>query len=96
MSVADAPSAAGEPTWLSPMAPDPIPAWSSSTRPGLNDNIRGICRRFAEHGYAALGVDPFGGRNRVVCVAKETRPAGRSPGGMGMARATKRGGVIGP
>ena len=28
---------------------------------GLNDNIRGICRRFAAEGYAALGVDLFGG-----------------------------------
>jgi carboxymethylenebutenolidase len=37
---------------------------------GLNDNIRDICRRFAEQGYAALGVDLFGGRNRVVCMAR--------------------------
>jgi dienelactone hydrolase len=28
---------------------------------GLNDNIRGICRRFAAEGYAALGVDLFEG-----------------------------------
>jgi dienelactone hydrolase len=27
---------------------------------GLNDHIRDICRRFAEQGYAALGVDHFG------------------------------------
>lgn len=26
---------------------------------GLNANIRGICGRFAEEGYAALGVDLF-------------------------------------
>jgi len=37
---------------------------------GLNDNIRGICRRFAEQGYAALGVDLFRGRNRAVCMAR--------------------------
>jgi carboxymethylenebutenolidase len=37
---------------------------------GLNENIRGICRRFAEQGYAALGVDLFGGRNRVMCMAR--------------------------
>lgn len=37
---------------------------------GLNDNIRSICRRFAAAGYAALGVDLFHGRNRVVCMAQ--------------------------
>jgi carboxymethylenebutenolidase len=37
---------------------------------GLNDNIRGICRRFAEQGYAALGVDLFAGRSRAVCMAR--------------------------
>jgi carboxymethylenebutenolidase len=37
---------------------------------GLNENIRGICRRFAEQGYAALAVDLFGERNRVVCMAR--------------------------
>jgi carboxymethylenebutenolidase len=37
---------------------------------GLNDNIRDICARFAEQGYAALGVDLFDGRNRVVCMAR--------------------------
>ena len=37
---------------------------------GLNDNIRDICRRFAGEGYAALGVDLFAGRNRVVCMAR--------------------------
>lgn len=35
---------------------------------GLNDNIKGIARRFAEAGYAALAVDLFTGRNRVVCM----------------------------
>lgn len=35
---------------------------------GLNDNIRDIARRFAREGYAALAVDMFGGRNRVVCM----------------------------
>src|SRR5215472_9244625 len=37
---------------------------------GLNDNIRGICGRFAAEGYAALGVDLFEGRNRAVCMAR--------------------------
>jgi carboxymethylenebutenolidase len=37
---------------------------------GLNDNIRGICGRFAEEAYAALGVDLFEGRSRVVCMAR--------------------------
>jgi carboxymethylenebutenolidase len=35
---------------------------------GLNDNIRGIAQRFAEQGYAALAVDMFSNRNRVVCM----------------------------
>jgi carboxymethylenebutenolidase len=37
---------------------------------GLNDNIRDICGRFATEGYAALGVDLFGDRNRAVCMAR--------------------------
>ncbi len=37
---------------------------------GLNDNIRDICQRFTEQGYAALGVDLFGGRSRAVCMAR--------------------------
>jgi len=37
---------------------------------GLNDNIRDICGRFAEQGYAALGVDLFEDRNRAVCMAR--------------------------
>lgn len=35
---------------------------------GLNDNIRGITERFANEGYAALAVDLFAGRNRMVCM----------------------------
>jgi carboxymethylenebutenolidase len=35
---------------------------------GLNDNIREISRQFAEQGYAALGVDLFSNRNRMVCM----------------------------
>jgi len=35
---------------------------------GLNDNIKGICNRFAGEGYAALGVNLFYGRNQVVCM----------------------------
>jgi carboxymethylenebutenolidase len=35
---------------------------------GLNDNIRGIANRFAEQGYAALAVDLFSNRNRVLCM----------------------------
>ena len=35
---------------------------------GLNDNIRGIARQFAEQGYAVLAVDLFSNRNRVLCM----------------------------
>jgi len=35
---------------------------------GLNENIQDITRRFAGEGYAALAVDLFSGRNRVVCM----------------------------
>ena len=35
---------------------------------GLNDNIRSIASRFADQGYAALAVDLFSNRNRVVCM----------------------------
>ena len=35
---------------------------------GLNDNICDIVRRFANEGYAALAVDLFAGRNRMVCM----------------------------
>jgi len=37
---------------------------------GLNDNIRDICRRLGEQGYAALGVDLFAGRSRALCMAR--------------------------
>jgi len=37
---------------------------------GLNDNIRDITGRFAAEGYAALAVDLFDDRSRVVCMAR--------------------------
>jgi carboxymethylenebutenolidase len=37
---------------------------------GLNDNIKDICRRLADEGFVALGVDLFEGRNRAVCMAR--------------------------
>lgn len=37
---------------------------------GLNDDMRRIARRFAAEGYAAYGVDLFGARNRVLCMAR--------------------------
>ena len=37
---------------------------------GLNENIKDIAGRFADQGYAALAVDLFGGRNRVICMAR--------------------------
>jgi carboxymethylenebutenolidase len=37
---------------------------------GLNDNIKGISRRFAQEGYVALGVDLFTDRNRAICMAR--------------------------
>jgi carboxymethylenebutenolidase len=35
---------------------------------GLNENMKDIARRFAGEGYAALAVDLFAGRNRIVCM----------------------------
>ncbi len=35
---------------------------------GLNDDMRRITKQFADEGYAALAVDLFAGRNRVVCM----------------------------
>jgi carboxymethylenebutenolidase len=35
---------------------------------GLNDNMRDIARRFADQGYAALAVDLFASRSRVMCM----------------------------
>lgn len=35
---------------------------------GLNDNIRAIASQFAGQGYAALAVDLFSNRNRVLCM----------------------------
>jgi carboxymethylenebutenolidase len=37
---------------------------------GLNENIKGITRRFAEEGYVALGVDLLSDRNRAICMAR--------------------------
>jgi len=37
---------------------------------GLNDQIRGVARRIAAEGYAALAVDLFSGRNRALCMAR--------------------------
>lgn len=37
---------------------------------GLNAHIKGVARRLAEEGYAALAVDLFTGRNRAVCMAR--------------------------
>ena len=37
---------------------------------GLNDNIREIARQFAEQGYAALAVDLFSNRNRILCMLR--------------------------
>lgn len=52
---------------------------------GLNDNIRGITRRLAEEGYAALAVDLFTDRSRAVCMAKFFGASllNREPGGVG-------------
>lgn len=35
---------------------------------GMNENIRGIARRFAAAGYAALAVDLFSPGNRALCL----------------------------
>lgn len=44
---------------------------------GLNDNIRRICRRFAQEGYAALALDLFSGGVKALCVLR-TLTAGLS------------------
>ena len=48
---------------------------------GLNDNIRDITGRFAAEGYAALAVDLFNDRSRVICMARLLGEAmiGREP-----------------
>ncbi|MBL8058031.1 MAG: dienelactone hydrolase family protein [Anaerolineales bacterium] len=52
-----------------PEGPGPFPALVVIHEAyGLNDDIRGIARRLAEAGYAALAVDLFAGRNRAVCM----------------------------
>jgi carboxymethylenebutenolidase len=37
---------------------------------GLNDNIRDIARRLADHGYVALAVDLFSTANRAMCMLR--------------------------
>jgi carboxymethylenebutenolidase len=37
---------------------------------GLNDNIRDVCRRLADEGFVAMGVDLFEGHNRALCMAR--------------------------
>jgi carboxymethylenebutenolidase len=37
---------------------------------GLNDDIRGIARRFAAAGYVALAVDLFANQNRAACMSR--------------------------
>jgi carboxymethylenebutenolidase len=37
---------------------------------GLNENIKDITGRLADHGYAALAVDLFSGRNKTICMAR--------------------------
>jgi len=37
---------------------------------GLNDNIRGLARRYASEGYAVYAVDLFAGRSRALCMAR--------------------------
>jgi carboxymethylenebutenolidase len=37
---------------------------------GLSENIKDICRRFADIGYVALGVDLFAGHNRNLCMMR--------------------------
>ena len=51
---------------------------------GINDNIREITRRFAGEGYAALAVDLFTDRNKVICMASffASSVRGREPVGV--------------
>jgi carboxymethylenebutenolidase len=53
---------------------------------GLNENMRDITRRFANEGYAALAVDLFANRNRVLCMFNfmaATLRAAHDRGGVG-------------
>ena len=52
---------------------------------GLNDNIRYITDRFAGEGYAALAVDLFADRSRLVCMARlmGAMVTGREPAAVG-------------
>ncbi len=62
---------AAEPFLVLPQAAAPYPGIVVVHEAfGLNDQIRGVCSRFAAQGYAALGVDLFQGRNRPVCIAR--------------------------
>ena len=40
---------------------------------GLNENIRGICRRLAGEGYAALAVDLYSGGIKILCILQTLR-----------------------
>jgi carboxymethylenebutenolidase len=46
---------------------------------GLNENIKDITRRFANKGYAALAVDLFRGRNKVMCMFRFIRAMRSAP-----------------
>lgn len=46
---------------------------------GLNDNVKDIARRFADAGYAALAVDLFAGRNRILCMFRFFGQLQRNP-----------------
>ena len=57
-----------------PAGPDPRPAIVVIHEIfGLNDNIRGICRRFAQEGYAALAIDLYSGGLKALCVLQTVR-----------------------
>lgn len=48
---------------------------------GLQDDTRRICRRFAEHGYAAIAPDLYDGRGpKPLCIARLFRELNTGPG----------------
>lgn len=48
---------------------------------GLNDDIRRIARRFAEHGYVAMAPDVWSHGNKAVCLSRALVDLARGAGG---------------
>jgi carboxymethylenebutenolidase len=48
---------------------------------GLNDDIRGVCERFAANGYAAIAPDLWSVGSRLACLSRMLRELRSGPGG---------------